>query len=627
MDTARAKARILVALVATVAATLGMAPAQATTHPRVRIADGRTQPAFSYADAIRETVYVQSSVDSGGTGSNDKIAVDIIRPKETDSGLKVPVIMDASPYYQHIGRGNETQVKKYDAQGNPIDFPLYYDNYFVPRGYAVVQPDMAGTNRSTGCPDTGGPGDVQGIKAVIDWLGGRAQAVNRDGAQVTASWTTDKIAMIGKSYDGTLAEGVAATGVAGLTTIVPISAISSWYDYYRSSGGVVYSPDGPAGLSADVTADSLKDACAGKRSEMSGATDDATGDYNDFWAQRDYMKTVDQVKASVFLVHGLNDLNVKTKNFGQFWDAIAARGVPRKIWLSQLGHVDPFDYRRDVWVPTIQRWFDYWLMGVKNGVMDDPQADVEVAANQWKTYTSWPDPAATQVTAQFGPASGDAPGTLTLPGKLAPAATQSFTDDTAQNENTMAGDETTARQNRLVYLTSALPADVRLSGTATARIAASVDQPDTHLTVLLVDYGDDTRVDYKAGTDGSTTLGTSSCFGDSTADDSACYKDVGTLTANAPFDIVTRGWLDAAHNDSLTSQTMLTPGQEYAFHWTLAPQDYVFKAGHRIGVVVAGSDPDNTVTDTNNATVTVNLDRSSVQLPLVPSQAGARPWR
>ena len=39
--------------------------------------------------------------------------------------------------------------------------------------------------------------------------------------------------MIGKSYDGTLANGVAATGVDGLTTIVPISAISDWYDYSR----------------------------------------------------------------------------------------------------------------------------------------------------------------------------------------------------------------------------------------------------------------------------------------------------------------------------------------------------------------------------------------------------------
>ena len=31
-------------------------------------------------------------------------------------------------------------------------WPLFYDNYFVPRGYAVILKDMIGTNNSTGCP-------------------------------------------------------------------------------------------------------------------------------------------------------------------------------------------------------------------------------------------------------------------------------------------------------------------------------------------------------------------------------------------------------------------------------------------------------------------------------------------
>ena len=47
--------------------------------------------------------------------------------------------------------------------------------------------------------------------------------------------------MIGKSWDGSIANGVAATGVEGLSTIVPISSISSWYDYTRF-GGVLRSP-------------------------------------------------------------------------------------------------------------------------------------------------------------------------------------------------------------------------------------------------------------------------------------------------------------------------------------------------------------------------------------------------
>lgn len=108
----------------------------------------------------------------------------------------------------------------------------------MPRGYAFVAVDLAGTNRSDGCVDVGGRSDVQSAKAVIDWLNGRARAyTTRTGsARASAGWSDGRTGMIGKSYDGTVANGVAATGVEGLRTIVPIGAISSWYDYYFAQG-------------------------------------------------------------------------------------------------------------------------------------------------------------------------------------------------------------------------------------------------------------------------------------------------------------------------------------------------------------------------------------------------------
>ena len=106
----------------------------------------------------------------------------------------------------------------------------------MPRGYAVVLLDMVGTNNSTGCPQTGDPSEHLSAVAGIDWLNGRRPGYDKDGNLVFASWHNGKTGMIGKSYDGTLANGAASTGVDGLSTIVPISAISSWYDYARSNG-------------------------------------------------------------------------------------------------------------------------------------------------------------------------------------------------------------------------------------------------------------------------------------------------------------------------------------------------------------------------------------------------------
>ncbi|GAA3037746.1 hypothetical protein GCM10020000_14700 [Streptomyces olivoverticillatus] len=369
---------LLAALAALMAALLAPPAAQAAAAGSK--APPESRPVYSYDRAVRETVWVDIKLDGDGDGRTDRVAADIIRPREAaERGRKVPVVMDASPYYSCCGRGNESQKKTYDAQGKPVQFPLYYDNYFVPRGYAVVLVDLAGTNRSDGCIDIGGRSDIQSAKAVIDWLNGRARGYSsRTGKHaVSAGWSTGAVGMIGKSYDGTVANGVAATGVKGLKTIVPIGAISSWYDYYFAKGAALYD-GGPDGLANDIESPEAHGRCqAVQRKLVEGAP--RNGDRTALWDERDYVKDAHKVRASVFAVHGMQDLNVRTKHFGQWWDALAANGVERKVWLSQTGHVDPFDYRRDTWVPTLHRWFDHYLLGYDNGIEREPMADVERA--------------------------------------------------------------------------------------------------------------------------------------------------------------------------------------------------------------------------------------------------------
>jgi len=90
------------------------------------------------------------------------------------------------------------------------------------------------------------------LKTEARTVNGRTLGVNGAGNPVVADWHNGKSGMIGKSYDGTLANGVAATGVAGLETIVPISAISTWYRYSRM-GGIRFNTHYPASLSNAVT--------------------------------------------------------------------------------------------------------------------------------------------------------------------------------------------------------------------------------------------------------------------------------------------------------------------------------------------------------------------------------------
>ncbi|WP_433336381.1 Xaa-Pro dipeptidyl-peptidase [Spirillospora sp. CA-294931] len=610
----RQGAAIAVAAATALVGVGGVADAGAA-KPKIVVKDGVTQPVFSYKDAIREHVYVETSLDSDRDGKRDRVNVDIIRPKESGNGLKVPVVMDASPYYDNVGRGNEAEKKTYDAAGNPVKFPLYYDNYFVPRGYAFLAVDAVGSNKSDGCPGVG-ESDVLGTKSVIDWLNGRAKAFKADGSPVEASWSTGRTGMIGKSWDGTLANGVASTGVKGLETIVPISAISSWYDYSRSNG-VKYWDDEQPYLARLVDTDPPAK-CAAVRAEHDKGEDDATGNYTPYWHQRNYRDggfgEVGDVRASVFAFHGVNDLNVKTDHFSKWWEGLAKRGVTRKVWLSQRGHVDPFDTRRELWVATLHKWFDHELHKIKNDALKEPRADVETGPDQWVSQANWPAPGTRKLTLRPGQdgSLGGKPG----------SGTASYTDAPGPNgdgysESELVTDPTTAKPHRLAYVSAPTPRDARLSGTPAATLKAKLDKPTSNLTVLLVDYGEDTRINYLGAGSGIETLATESCHGESTPTDDACYKQTRTRTIKSAVNVVGRGWLDVQNRGSLSTPAPVTPGKYYNVRWQALSQDYVLKKGHRVGLILAGTDADYNTEKPTGAQITVDLAGSSVSVPVV----------
>ncbi|WP_327108934.1 Xaa-Pro dipeptidyl-peptidase [Nonomuraea glycinis] len=615
---------LTVPLTAVMVLTMATAPATATI-PAITVTDNATQPVFSRADAIKQTVFVEvAGTDSDSDGKPDRVAVDILRPKETDQGLKVPVIMESSPYYAG-GNDVANHLVDVDEHGNPLPsasrsaskvdaepFDGYYDNYFVPRGYAVALVENLGSGRATGCPTTGARNETAGPKAAIDWLNGRAKGFDADGRRVDATWSTGKVGMIGVSYNGTLPNAVAATGVKGLETIVPIAAISSWYDYYRANGGVL-APGGFQGEDADVlakyvlTRENGQQVCGGVMDHLTAAQDRITGDYSRFWDERNYLNDVRKVKASVFLVHGLNDWNVKTKQAAQWWYALADRRVPRKIWLHQGTHMNPFNLRTAEWLRQLHGWFDHWLYGINSGIMREPQADVEIAAGQWGQHASWPLPGTRPQRLWLGSGARLSP----RPGPH--SGRESFTDQKIRTAEQLAEAAPAPDPNRLAYLTGALPADVRISGTPTVSVRASMKNgASPYLTALLVDYGEDTRPN---GT--LVPTGENYCYGQGIPGDTGCTALRRLGTAVTPYKIVTRGWLDVRNRNRPDRSVAVRPGKEYGFSWDFQPQDYVFKKGHRIGVVIISTDRDYTLRYPEGTKVTVSPGQSSLDLPIV----------
>lgn len=54
--------------------------------------------------------------------------------------------------------------------------------------------------------------------------------------------------------------------------------------------------------------------------------------------------------------------------------------------------------------------------------------------------------------------------------------------------------------------------------------------------------------------------------------------------------LVSRGFIDLRHRDSLESGSDLTPGTMYDVQWALHPNDHVVQAGHQLALRVAAND-------------------------------------
>lgn len=555
----------------------GLVPETATEYTKIELEDGMTKPIYPIDEAIIETLLIETETDSDGDGKQDRVAIRVMRP-HTDPGIKVPVIYEMSPYR---AGGNPVDFHNVDVDLVPIGGKPSAGNlgslgdYYVPRGYAVILGYSIGSGASDGCPTVGDVHEIMGTKAVIDWLNGRAKAFTEDGGEVNADWSTGHVGMIGVSYNGTLPNGVATIGVEGLKTIIPIAAISNWYDYYRANGAVV-APGGYQGEDADVLAKYVltrknPDICQQGIDQFTEKQDRITGDYNEFWDKRNYLNDANNIKASVLIVHGLNDWNVKTKQFSQWWEALKQNNVPRKMWLHQGGHSG---VSSNNWKQTENRWFDYWLYGIENGLMDEPKVDIQREDRTWHQQEDWPAPDTASVKLYLKEGTDTESGVLSSEAFANTSNQEILTDNPLKKATELAAEPEVKSENRLAYLSPVLKEPIRLSGTPVVTLKASIDRRVANLTALLVDYG-------------------------------------GTKP-----EIVTRGWMDPQNLESAEQSIPLTPHQAYTFKWDMQPDDYVFKSGHRLGIILLASDHEFTTRPPAGTKITIFPRESEITLPI-----------
>ncbi len=397
--------------------------------------------------------------------------------------------------------------------------------------------------------------------------------------------------MTGTSYNGTLPLAAATTGVEGLEAIIPVAPNTSYYHYYRSNG-LVRSPGGYLGEDIDVLYDFIHSRDSDRRAtcdasvrdgEMGPNMDRLSGDYNEFWAGRDYLNVVENVQAATLMAHAFNDWNVMPEHSVRISAALKARGVPVQEYFHQGGHGGPPP------LAQMNRWFTRYLYDVENDVESDPKAWIVREGDERDAptpYAAYPNPEASGVT--LYPVAGEVVNGMNGIGSLAPEAsgaqgTATVVDNVSFDGRALSGAEWT--QHRLLFVTPEMTAPLHLSGTSTIRLRVASNKSAVNLSVWLVSL---------PWTEGRGARG----------------------------GIVTRGWADpqnyvSSMEGTLTSSAPLAPGEFVDMQFDLQPDDQILAAGQQLGLLVFSSDREFTLWPQPGTELMVDLDAVSLELPVV----------
>ena len=604
--------------------------------------NGKSLATFSTCNLIREVVYVESRIDSDKDCLPDLVKVNIIRP--TFSG-RIPAVMTASPYHQGTNDkasdkalykmeeelavkephkisleeptldlvdpvGQAQLVTEAEEKLTHINSSYTLNDYFLPRGFANIYVSGLGTKDSQGIMPNGDYRQIEAYKNVIDWLNGRCRAFTDHSRerQVKADWSNGKVATTGLSYLGTMSNGLATTAVDGLEVIIAEAGISSWYNYYRENG-LVTSPGGYPGEDLDsldeltysrnlLAGDYIRGNDAHKASieELKKNLDRKTGDYNQFWHDRNYLINAHKVKAEVVFTHGSQDWNVKPLHVYQMFNALPS-SIKKHLFYHNGAHVyinnwQSVDFRESMNALLTQKLLgqetEYQLPSViwqdntaeqSWMILDDFENQVE-----HKTFTLGTEEAIIQNRYQDSDFERFGKSYPTFNNELYQGKVNQITIDLPVTEN--------------IHLNGRIKLNLRLKSSINKGL----------LSAQLLELGEKKYLQPYPGILSVRTL------------DNGRYHMLDNLF-ELPYSqsaqrVITKGYLNLQNRDDLLDIKEVTPNEWMEFQLELQPTIYKLQQGDTLRLVLYTTDFEITVRDNSDYQLTVDLSQSSMEVPV-----------
>ena len=603
--------------------------------------NGKSLATFSTHDVIREVVYVESRVDTDKDSLPDLVKVSIIRPRYDG---QIPSVMTASPYHQgtnvkasdkalykmegelevkpaHTIELEEPKLNLVEPLGQAelvseaeeklahINSSYTLNDYFLPRGFANLYVSGVGTRDSQGLMTNGDYHQIEAYKNVIDWLNGRCRAFtdHTRKRQVKADWSNGKVATTGISYLGTMSNGLATTGVDGLEVIIAEAGISSWYNYYRENG-LVTSPGGYPGEDFDSLAELTysRNLLAGDYIRGNGAhqadlekvkekLDRKTGDYNQFWHNRNYLRNAHKVQAEVVFTHGSQDWNVKPLHVYQMFHALPTH-INKHLFFHHGAHVYVNNWQSIDFRESMNALLSKKLLGL--------DSSYQLPTIIWQDNTA---PQTWQSLDDFG--KQNKLHTFPLGTEEKVIQNQYDQKDFERYGKTYQTFNTELYQGKANQITIDLPVsqDIHLNGRVELKLRVKSSTNKGLLSAQVLQLGQQKYLQPYPAVQSVRTI------------DNGRYHMLENL-CELPFNpsaqrVITKGYLNLQNRDDLLTIEEIQPNEWMDFKLELQPTIYKLKEGDILRLVLYTTDFEITIRDNTDYHLTVDLAQSTITIP------------
>ena len=603
--------------------------------------NGKSLATFSTHDVIREVVYVESRVDTDKDGLPDLVKVSVIRPRYDG---QVPTLMTASPYHQGTNdkasdkalykmegelevkpphtieleepklnlvepHGQAEVVSEAEEKLSHINSSYTLNDYFLPRGFANLYVSGVGTRDSQGLMTNGDYQQIEAYKNVIDWLNGRCRAFtdHTRKRQVKADWSNGKVATTGISYLGTMSNGLATTGVDGLEVIIAEAGISSWYNYYREDG-LVTSPGGYPGEDFDSLAELTysrnlqagdyirgNEAHQADLEKVKEKLDRKTGDYNQFWHDRNYLLNAHKVQAEVVFTHGSQDWNVKPLHVYQMFHALPSH-INKHLFFHHGAHVYMNNWQSIDFRESMNALLSKKLLGLDSGYqLPTVIWQDNIAPQKWQGLDN------------FG--KQDELHTFSLGTEEKVIQNKYDQKDFDRYGKTYQTFNTELYQGKANQITIDLPVsqDLHLNGRVALKLRVKSSTNKGLLSAQLLELGQKKYLQPYPAVLSARTI------------DNGRYHMLENL-CELPFNqsaqrVLTKGYLNLQNRTNLLTIEEIQPNEWMDFKLELQPTIYKLKEGDTLRLVLYTTDFEITIRDNTDYQLTVDLAQSSLILP------------